>query len=62
VAATAIAGLRWVLFCASVLMIGRSFWVLYVQKVRSPVTVVVSWMSLVFMVGLWTWFLATYES
>ena len=32
-------------------MLGRSFWVLYVRKIRSRATVVVTWSSLVFMLG-----------
>ena len=46
-----------VLFCASVVLIGRSFYVIYVRKVRNRLTVVVSWSALVFMVGFWTWHL-----
>jgi hypothetical protein len=46
-----------VLFCASIVMIGRSFYVLYVKGVRSPATVVVTWFSLLLMVGFWTWYL-----
>ena len=48
-----------VLFCASVVLIGRSFYVIYVRKVRNRLTVVVSWSALVFMVGFWTWHLTT---
>ena len=48
-----------VLLCASVVLIGRSFYVIYVRKVRNRLTVVVSWSALVFMVGFWTWHLTT---
>jgi hypothetical protein len=44
-----------VLYCASVLLIGRSFYVLYVRKIRSRATVIVTWSSLAFMIGFWTW-------
>jgi hypothetical protein len=52
-------GIGPVLLCASILMLGRSFWVLYVRKIRSRPTEVVTWSALVFMVGFWTWFLTT---
>ena len=47
------------LFCAAILLLGRSFYMLYVRKVRSRATVVVTWSSLAFMVGFWTWFLTS---
>ena len=46
-----------VLLCASLLMIGRSFYVIYVRKVGTRATVVIAWSSLVFMIGFWTWYL-----
>jgi hypothetical protein len=39
-------------------LIGRSFYVLYVKNIRSRSTVVVAWVSLVFMVSFWTVYLA----
>jgi hypothetical protein len=48
-----------VLFCASVLLIGRSFYVIYVRKIRSRATVAVAWTALALMVGFWTWHLTT---
>jgi hypothetical protein len=56
VTATVVSG--WVapvLLCASFLLIGRSFYVIYVRGVRTPATVVIAWTALVFMVGFWTW-------
>jgi hypothetical protein len=56
VTATAVSG--WIapaLVCASILLIGRSFYVIYVRGVRTPATVVIAWSALVFMVGFWTW-------
>ena len=44
-----------VLLCASMLLIGRSFYVIYVRNVRSRATVVISWCALVFIVGFWSW-------
>jgi len=56
VTATAFGGwIAPVLLCASVLLIGRSFYVLYVRGQRTPATVVIAWSALVFMVGFWTW-------
>jgi hypothetical protein len=56
VTATAVGG--WVapvLLCASVVLIGRSFYVIYVSGMRTGATVVIAWSALVFMVGFWTW-------
>lgn len=43
------------LLCASVLLIGRSFYVIYVRGIRTRATVVMAWSALVFIVGFWTW-------
>lgn len=60
VTATAVSGwIAPVLLCASALLIGRSFYVIYVRGVRSRVTVVTAWTALVFMVCYWTWQLTT---
>ncbi len=57
VTATVVAGwIAPVLLCASILLIGRSFYVLYVKGVRSRLTTIVTWSSFVFMVGFWTWY------
>ena len=45
------------LFCASVLLMGRSFYVIYVQKVATRTTTIVAWCSLAFMIGFWSWYL-----
>jgi hypothetical protein len=56
--ATAVSGwLSPVLLCASVLLLLRSFYVIYVRNIRSRSTVIVTWCSLAFMVGFWTWYL-----
>jgi len=47
-----------VLLCASALLMGRSFYVIYVLKISSRATVVITWLALMFMVGFWTWYLA----
>jgi hypothetical protein len=44
-----------VLLCASILLIGRSFYVIYVRQVRTRATVVIAWCALTFMVGFWSW-------
>src|SRR5437868_5376394 len=45
------------MLCASILLLGRSFYVLYVRGIRTRTTTAVTWASLVFMVGFWTWYL-----
>ena len=60
VTATAVSG--WIapaLICASVVLIGRSFYVIYVRGMRTRATVVITWCALVFMVGFWAWRLTT---
>ena len=60
VTATAVGGwIAPVLICASVLLIGRSFYIIYVRGIRTRATVVIAWSALVFMVGFWTWQLMT---
>ena len=60
VTATVVSGwIAPVLLCASVLLLGRSFYVIYVKKVRTRATVVITWSALVFMTGYWTWVLTT---
>jgi len=46
-----------VLLCASILLLGRSFWILYVRGIRTRMTTITAWSALVFMVGFWSWFL-----
>jgi hypothetical protein len=46
------------LVCASILLMARSFYVIYVKKISSRPTVVITWVAFVFMVGFWTWYLA----
>ena len=56
VTATAVGGwIAPVLLCASAVLIGRSFYVIYVRGMRTRATVVIAWSALVFMVGFWSW-------
>ena len=58
VTATAVGG--WIaplLLCASVALIGRSFYVIYVRGIRTQATVVIAWCALLFMGGFWVWWL-----
>ena len=56
IVATAVAGwLAPVLIALSVLLLGRSFYILYVQKRGTRVTEVITWLALLFVVGYWTW-------
>jgi hypothetical protein len=47
------------LLCLSILLLGRSFYVIYVRKISTRTTVIVTWTSLIFMVGFWIWFLVS---
>ena len=44
-----------VLIVASVLLLGRSFYILYVQRRGTRATAVVTWLSALFVIGYWTW-------
>jgi hypothetical protein len=44
-----------ILIAVSIILIGRSFYVIYVRGIRTRATVVITWSALVFMVGFWTW-------
>lgn len=60
VTASAVSGwIAPVLICASLVLIGRSFYVIYVRGVRTRATVAIAWSALVFMIGFWTWRLTT---
>jgi hypothetical protein len=57
-AAAAVAASSWikpVLIGLSVVLLGRSFWVQYVQKRGSLAVKVLTWLSALFVVGFWTW-------
>jgi hypothetical protein len=44
-----------VLIALSVLLLGRSFYILYVQRRGTRATAVVTWLSALFVIGYWTW-------
>ena len=44
-----------VLIGASVLLLGRSFYVLYVKRCGTRASAVVTWLSAAFVIGYWTW-------
>jgi hypothetical protein len=44
-----------VLFCASLLLLTWSFYNLYGRGMGSRLTMVITWCSLVFIVGFWSW-------
>jgi hypothetical protein len=55
-AATVVAGwLSPLLIGLSVVLLGRSFWVLYVQKRGSLFVTVLTWLSTLFVVCFWTY-------
>jgi len=43
--------------CVSILLLARSFYVVYVRQIKTRATVIVTWLSLTFIVGFWTWYL-----
>jgi len=43
------------LLCASLLLIARSFYLLYVKGMRTVLTTIITWLSLLFIIGFWTW-------
>jgi hypothetical protein len=43
----------------SVLLLGRSFYILYVQKRGTRFSTAVTWLTAAFVVGYWTWRLTT---
>jgi hypothetical protein len=49
---------RWlapVLIALSVLLLGRAFYILYVQRRGTRASTVITWLSAAFVVGFWTW-------
>jgi len=44
-----------VLIVLSLLLMGRSFYILYVLKRGTRVSTVITWLTAVFVVGYWTW-------
>ena len=44
-----------VLLCASALLLGRSFYKIYVGGVRTRATVVIAWSALAFSLGMGVW-------
>jgi hypothetical protein len=43
------------LIILSVLLLGRAFYVLYVQRRGNRTSKILVWMSAVFVIGFWTW-------
>lgn len=59
-AAASVAGwLSPALIALSVLLLGRAFYVLYVKGRGNRVSAVITWLSLVFVAGYWTWHLVS---
>jgi hypothetical protein len=44
-----------VLIILSLLLLGRSFYILYVQRRGNRLSMIVTWLSALFIVGYWTW-------
>ena len=44
-----------VLIVLSMLLLGRSFYILYVQRRGTRVSAIITWLAAVFVVGYWTW-------
>jgi hypothetical protein len=45
-----------VLVALTVVLLGRSFWILYVQKRGTLPVKIITWVSATFVVCFWTWF------
>jgi hypothetical protein len=56
-AAVAVGWLSPVLILLSIGLLGRSFYVLYVQKRGTALAKVITWLSACFIVCFWTWWL-----
>jgi hypothetical protein len=39
----------------SILLLGRSFYILYVHKRGTPASTIITWLAAMFMIGYWTW-------
>jgi hypothetical protein len=58
--ATSVSGwLSPLLLCASLALLGRSFYLIYVRGVGTRATTIVTWCSLAFLVCFWTWYLVS---
>ena len=44
-----------VLIVASAVLLGRSFYILYVQKRGTRPIKILTWLSTLFVIGFWTW-------
>jgi hypothetical protein len=44
-----------VLIVVSLLLLARSFYILYVQRRGTFATTVITWLSALFVIGFWTW-------
>jgi hypothetical protein len=44
-----------VLIALSVVLLGRSFYILYVLRRGTRATAVITWLATAFVVGYWTW-------
>jgi hypothetical protein len=44
-----------VLIVLSLLLLGRSFYILYVRRRGTRATAIVTWAAALFVVGYWTW-------
>jgi hypothetical protein len=44
-----------VLIVLSVLLLGRSFYILYVRRRGTRASAVITWLAAAFVVGYWTW-------
>ena len=54
--ATLVAGwLLPVLIGLSILLLGRSFYILYVKRRGTLASAIITWLSAAFVVGYWTW-------
>jgi hypothetical protein len=49
---------RWLspfMLAVSILLLGRSFYVLYIRKRGNLASTVITWLAAAFVIGYWTW-------
>ena len=44
-----------ILIVLSILLMGRSFYILYVQRRGTRASTIITWLSALFVIGYWTW-------
>jgi hypothetical protein len=48
-------GISLVLMSISVLLLGRTFYLLYARRRGTPASRAIAWLAALFVIGFWTW-------